>query len=82
MNKSTKVALGILGAAAIGVVIGGLFYTDKGKEIRKTAGDKMSDWSDQLTQLFKKGKAEMEEASDKLVKKARDLRKEANTYSS
>jgi gas vesicle protein len=82
MNKSTKIALGILGAAAVGVVIGGLFYTEKGKELRSTAKDKMSDWSDQLTQLFKKSKAEMEEASDKLVKKARELRKEANTYTS
>ena len=82
MNKSTKVALGILGAAAVGVIIGGLFYTDKGKEFRKTAKDKMSDWSDQINQLLKKGKAEMEDASDKLVKKARELKKEANTYTS
>ncbi len=80
MNKSSKIALGILGAAAVGVVIGGLFYTAKGKEIRKSAQSKFNDWSDEVAHLFKKGKAEMEEAGDKLAKKARELRKEASSY--
>jgi len=74
MSTQSKVILGILGAAAAGVVIGLLIAPEKGedmrKKIRKTAGD----WADNLGQLWTRGKeaAEdgMEHAKDK-VKQAK-----------
>ncbi len=62
MNTKSKVLLGILGAAAAGVVIGLLIAPEKGtdmrKKIRKTAGD----WADNLSHLWANGKEAAEEA--------------------
>ncbi len=65
MTTTSKIALGILGAAAAGVVIGLLLAPDKGsetrKKIRKTAGD----WADKMNHLFEKGKEELESLKEK-----------------
>ncbi len=70
MNKSSKIALGILGAAAIGIIVG-LKYTDKGKEISKQLNDKACDWKEQFASLLKKGKNVASEATNG-YKKAKD----------
>ena len=61
MTTQSKVLLGILGAAAAGVVIGLLIAPEKGvdmrKKIRKTAGD----WADNLGQLWASGKEAAED---------------------
>ena len=65
MTSTTKVVLGILGAAAAGVVIGLLIAPEKGSEMRarikKTAGD----WSDQLTNIFHNSQEEFENLKEK-----------------
>jgi gas vesicle protein len=65
MTSSTKVVLGILGAAAAGVVIGLLIAPEKGSEMRtrikKTAGT----WADQLGNLFHDGREQYEALKDK-----------------
>ncbi|MBC7948026.1 MAG: YtxH domain-containing protein [Chitinophagaceae bacterium] len=70
MSTSSKVLLGILGAAAAGVVIGLLIAPEKGTEmrskLRKTAGD----WADNLGHLWDKGKEEAENAMDEVKDKA------------
>jgi gas vesicle protein len=72
MTTTTKVALGILGAAAAGVVIGLLIAPEKGSEIRtkikKTAGE----WVDTLSHLFTEGKDEMESAAEENINKVRE----------
>ena len=74
MTTGTKVVLGILGAAAAGVVIGMLIAPEKGTEMRarikKTAGD----WVDNLSNLFVKGKEELEELSSTTADKSRQVR--------
>lgn len=77
MNKSSKIALGILGAAAVGVIIGGLFYTEKGKEIREQIGHKASDAKDNIADLLKKGKHKMSEVAQELSKKANGMKRTA-----
>jgi gas vesicle protein len=71
MNNTTKVTLGILGAAAAGVIIGLLLAPEKGSEmrdrIRKTAGG----WVDELSHLFKEGKEGSEEVVDEVKDKGR-----------
>jgi len=56
MSTKSKLIIGILGAAAAGVVIGLLVAPEKGadmrKKIRKTAGD----WADSLGHLWTRGK--------------------------
>lgn len=77
MTTQSKVILGILGAAAAGVVIGLLVAPEKGSEmrrkIRKTAGD----WADNLTHLWSDGKATAEETMENVKDKVRQARSAA-----
>ena len=71
MNTKSKVILGILGAAAAGVVIGMLVAPEKGKETRKRIKKTAEDWADNLGHLWSRGKAAAEEAANDLKDKAR-----------
>jgi gas vesicle protein len=77
MNTKSKVLLGILGAAAAGVVIGLLIAPEKGsdmrKKIRKTAGD----WADNLGHLWSDGKETAEDALDNVKDKVRQAKSSA-----
>jgi gas vesicle protein len=68
MTSRNKVVLGILGAAAAGVVIGLLIAPEKGKEIRKKIKDTAGDWADNLSSLWSHGK----EAAEDAVSEGRD----------
>ena len=65
MSTKTKVVLGILGAAAAGVVIGLLIAPEKGTEMRKRVKKTAGDWADQLTSLFNSGREEYEGLKEK-----------------
>jgi gas vesicle protein len=71
MNTKSKVILGILGAAAAGVVIGMLVAPEKGKETRKRLKKTAEDWADSMGHLWSRGKAAAEEAANDLKEKAR-----------
>ena len=70
MTKSTKIALGLLGAAAAGLVVGLLIAPETGKDIRKKIKDKTGDLTDQLGDLIAKSenniKAKVESTISKL----------------
>jgi gas vesicle protein len=74
MTTSSKVILGILGAAAAGVVIGLLVAPEKGadmrKRIRKTAGD----WAENVSHLWEHEKEELADAKDKVKDKANKVK--------
>ncbi len=56
MTTRGKIVLGILGAAAAGVVIGLLMAPDKGSETRRLIKRTTGDWADSFSSLLKKGK--------------------------
>ncbi|RYY56869.1 MAG: YtxH domain-containing protein [Chitinophagaceae bacterium] len=62
MSTKSKVLIGILGAAAAGVVIGLLLAPEKGKDTRKKIRDTAGDWADNLSGLWQKGRAAAEDA--------------------
>jgi len=64
MTTGTKVVLGILGAAAAGVAIGMLIAPEKGSEMRTRIKKSAGDWIDNLSNLFVKGKEELEEMAE------------------
>jgi len=66
MNTKAKIAAGILGAVAAGVVIGLLLAPDKGSETRKSIKKKAGSWADTIRHLFSDGKEEVEEVKDKV----------------
>ncbi|MDF2190276.1 YtxH domain-containing protein [Paraflavitalea sp. CAU 1676] len=61
MTTTTKVLLGIVGAAAAGVVIGMLVAPDKGSELRKKIKSNCGDWANTLGDLFNAGKEKAED---------------------
>ena len=74
MTTGTKVVLGILGAAAAGVVIGMLIAPEKGSEMRTRIKKSAGDLVDNLSNLFVKGKEELEELSSIAADKGRQAR--------
>lgn len=73
MTSTTKVILGIIGAAAAGAVIGMLIAPEKGSDIRQKVKDAANDWACQLADLFAEGKSELNSFTNKASGKAKDL---------
>jgi gas vesicle protein len=73
MTSSTKVILGIIGAAAAGAVIGMLLAPEKGSDTRQKIKDAANDWACQLADLFAEGKSELSNLTNKATKKAKDF---------
>lgn len=71
MKNRDKILLGIIGAAAAGVAIGLLFYTDEGKKVRKKIKNTSSDWADSLGSLVEAGKENLSDMSSKAYEKAK-----------
>jgi gas vesicle protein len=71
MTTRSKILIGILGAAAAGVVIGLLVAPEKGKDMRKKIKQTAGDWADNLTNLWAKGKRHAEDAVEDLKEKGR-----------
>jgi len=65
MTTTAKVVLGILGAAAAGVVIGMLVAPERGTEMRNRIKRTAGEWADSLSHLFTDGKEELDEAIGK-----------------
>lgn len=73
MTSTTKVVLGIIGAAAAGAVVGLLLAPEKGSDIRQKVKDAANDWAVQLADLFAEGKEEFSNLKSKATRKAKDL---------
>jgi len=56
MNTTTKVILGLIGAAAVGAAVGMLFAPEKGSDLRKNIKDKAGKWTDNLTDMWNNSK--------------------------
>ena len=76
MSTTTKVILGIVGAAAAGAVIGMLVAPEKGSEMRKRVKDTANDWACQLADLFAEQKENLQNLRSKATKGANDLKSE------
>lgn len=61
MTTSTKIILGVVGAAAAGAVIGLILAPQKGTDLRKSLSHKAYDWADQLGDLIDSGKSKLDE---------------------
>ena len=82
MSNKSKVLLGILGAAAAGVVIGLLVAPEKGTETRKKLRKTVGDWTDELGNLWAKGGTAAEDGMGELKEKVRQARASAEDKAS
>ena len=74
---NTKVILGILGAAAAGLVIGMLIAPEKGSELRANLKQTADDWVDELSNWVGKGKEYIDEVRNRASETASSLETEA-----
>ena len=66
MTTTTKLLLGLVGAAAVGAAIGMLLAPDKGSELRKNIKDTAGKWTDRLNDMWQNGKNAAEKVSSKV----------------
>jgi gas vesicle protein len=69
MSSTSKIVLGILGAAAAGVVIGLLVAPEKGTEMRARIKKTTDGWADSLSQLFTRVRDEAEDLAEETMNK-------------
>jgi gas vesicle protein len=74
MSARTKFILGLVGAAAAGVVVGLLLAPDSGTATRKKITSTAGDWGSQLGDLFSSAK----DSVDNLKKKGSKAASQAN----
>lgn len=79
MTTTTKVVLGLVGAAAAGVIVGLLIAPEKGSDMRKMVGDTASDWAGRLSDLFTSAKSEADNLSNKGSKMASEAASKFNS---
>jgi gas vesicle protein len=60
MTTRSKVILGLVGAAAAGVIVGLLVAPETGADMRKKVGDTATDWAGRLSDIFTKAKGEVD----------------------
>ena len=70
MTTKSKIILGLVGAAAAGVVVGLLLAPEKGTDMRKKLSKSAGDWAGQLTDIFANAKGEIENLTGKAKKAA------------
>lgn len=78
MTAKSKIILGLVGAAAAGVVVGLLLAPEKGTEMRSKISQKAGDWSSQLSDLFSNAKEEVNNLRKKGAKAAADAGSRVN----
>ena len=77
MSAKTKIVLGLVGAAAAGVIVGLLLAPDSGTATRKKISGTAGDWSSHLGDLFSSAKDELSNWKGKGAKAASEA---ANRY--
>lgn len=78
MTNTTKVLIGMIGAAAAGVALGLLLAPDKGEDTRRKISKATGDWASQLSDLFANAKDELSNLRKKGSRAADDA---ASRYS-
>lgn len=77
MNSTSKTILAVMGAAAVGAVIGMLVAPEKGSELRKKITDATGDLTTQLSDLLAQGKEQLNHLKNKATSQASTYASEA-----
>ncbi len=73
MTSTSKIILGVLGAAAAGIAIGMLMAPEKGADMRKKIGETATDLAGRVTDLIASGKEKISEVASTVTKQADGL---------
>jgi gas vesicle protein len=70
---NTKLILGILGAAAAGLVIGMMIAPEKGTDLRANIKRTADDWVDEISQWIGRGKEYIDEVKNRAAQEVDEL---------
>ena len=70
MNSTSKTILAVMGAAAVGAIIGMLVAPEKGSDLRRKITDATGDWTTQLSDLLAQGKEQLNNLKNKATAEA------------
>jgi gas vesicle protein len=82
MNTTSKIVLGLMGAAAVGALIGILIAPEKGSDLRKKISSGAGDVADEIGKILKAGKEELSNLKSTVAKEARNLKGVAEEHAS
>ena len=77
MANGGKMILGILGAAAAGVIVGMLIAPEKGEDLRNNLKKTAEDWMDEFAKLTGKGKDYVNDLKNQAMAGVNELRDDA-----
>jgi gas vesicle protein len=75
--STTKMIVGILGAAAAGVIIGMLTAPEKGEDLRNNIKRTADDWIDEISKWAAKGKEFAQDLDNRAMETAGELKEDA-----
>lgn len=67
MTTTSKVVLGIIGAAAVGAAVGLLMAPEKGRDLRRNIADAAGKWTDKMGERFRTGKDGLKHAASQVT---------------
>lgn len=79
MKNAGGIILGIVAAAAVGVVLGMLVTPKKGEDLRKSIKDTAGDWSKKLGSVLADGKEEYKNVKNSFTDGVNDLKHETKS---
>ena len=74
MSKTSKLLIGMLGAAAAGVIVGLLVAPDKGSETRKKLSAKAEDLKGYVEGLIKAGKDNLDDMAQTITEEVESIK--------
>ena len=77
MNSNSKILLGVLGAAAVGAVIGMLVAPEKGKDLRNKISNNARDLAGDLAEWLNSRQKDLKDVKNTLTSSAENLADEA-----
>ena len=80
MKNSGSVLIGIIAAAAAGVIIGMLIAPEKGEELRKTLKDSAGDWAKKINEFMADSKEEVKSVKSSFNEGLNEIRQESKNY--
>jgi gas vesicle protein len=66
MTTTTKVILGLIGAAAVGAAVGMLLAPEKGSDLRKNIADTAGKWGEKLNETLRSSRDGVKRAASQV----------------
>ena len=72
MNNTSKILTAFLAVAAVGAIVGVLFASDKGSEIRRKINEQGKKIADDVQGKFRKGKEKLNNLKENIVQTVKE----------